>query len=226
MKTIPALTAFTPAGHYSFKPLPFQLCLTSFSFTMGQYYLQKRQKLCPQYMLSALKKSQCFKLLARKISHGPLFGVFAAHTQHPMFAQQMFRQYINLIAAQTQGFQHRISPAIMAGLSQEHRRCEQLQGTTSQGSELLRAVLAQQRLKHHEPQRSLAAMSSHWAPSSMKGINWWRLTWVAGNRLLWSGKAWGIMTFTSSVPCPQAQSTLTLLGGEACKGWERSWIGP
>lgn len=137
----------------------------------------------------------------------------------------MFRQCIHLRAAQTEGVSGQDHPSHRARIIP---RAQSVPVSSSKGDRLepQHRVQSCSELSQHstdimmaEPQRCLAAMSSQ-LTERHKLVKSHML--VGKNLLLSSGKAWEIMAFTSSVPCPQTQSTLTHLGGEPCKGWERS----
>lgn len=184
MKIILALTAFIPAGHYSFKPLPFQLCLTSF-LTMGQYYFQKRQQLCPRYVFSAWKKGvTVFQTPCKEDFPWASFWGFCCTHTGPHMPRKCLGNVLTSGQYKLRGFStwspqpscqdYPKSTASMSncrddGLETHHRvqSCSEL----AQHSRDWTIMMA-------ESQRCLAALSSHWAPAHWK-------TWTGENSQEW-----------------------------------------
>lgn len=192
MKIISALTAFVPAGHCTFELPSFQLCLTSPQLYHGTVPIAGKTEIrvsihviCTKNKWVLVFQNSC----KQDSSWAPFWGLSHTHSTSHLTS--------NVFASEQHkppGFWHRLP----CPSHQDYPKsitfvcnCTWRAGTPRYGSELLRAISAQKGQVHHDG--GLNAVSSHWAPGSLKDVNWWRPTQAAGKYpLLWSGTRLGI----------------------------------
>lgn len=180
MKIIPALTVFVPAGHCTFELPSFQLCLTSPQFYHGTVRIAGKTEIRVSIHVICTKKKQVLVFQnSCKIHHEPPFGVCHTHSTSHLSSKSLGSIFTSEQHTLT-AFWHRLpwpSHQDYPKSTTSVCNCTWWAGTPRYGSELLRAISAQKGQAHHDGR--LYAVSSDWAPGSLKYMNWWRPTQAA-----------------------------------------------
>lgn len=121
MKSIPALTAFIPAGHYSFELLSIQLHLTSPQLYRGTVLFAEKTEIGFSIHVIFIKERSpsVSNFLQGRFLMSPLLGSLLHICGTPRLISKCLGNVFTSEQYKPRSFQHRITLAIIPGLSQE-----------------------------------------------------------------------------------------------------------